>query len=183
MKIIKFDLPIDGVKVKTVEELRDHFTLEMLAHARSGLLGKWLSSRKLQDELAAVKALDGAEDHALLKGLCEVFGVEADEAVMTVMLNDPTPQFGLTVTEVVTQGEVSDKIIHLADLLPIQPGALKLFTHRTLMVDSLSLDDTDLILRSAQGTLMFKSCKIAKLINGRYRDLGDGTALDVHIAI
>lgn len=89
MKIIKFDLPIDGVKVKTVEELRDHFTLEMLAHARSGLLAKWLSSRKLQDELAAVKALDGAEDHAFLKGLCKVFGVEADDLVIVEILKEP----------------------------------------------------------------------------------------------
>ncbi|MCK7577768.1 MAG: hypothetical protein MZV65_19565 [Chromatiales bacterium] len=32
MKMIKFDLPIDGVKVKSVEELRDHFKSEILNH-------------------------------------------------------------------------------------------------------------------------------------------------------
>lgn len=86
MKLIKFDLPIDGVKVKTVEELREHFTVEILDHFRSGLLTKWLASRKLQDEMEVIKALDGAEDHALLKGLCNVFSIEIDDEIASAML-------------------------------------------------------------------------------------------------
>ncbi|WP_295399646.1 hypothetical protein [uncultured Thiocystis sp.] len=89
MKMIKFDLPIDGVKVKNIEELREHFTIEILDHFRSGLLGKWLASRRLQDELAAVQALDKLDDHALLKGLCGVFGVEADDLVIAEILKEP----------------------------------------------------------------------------------------------
>ena len=37
-KTIKFDLPIDGVKVATLDDLRDHFTTETIGHFRSGLL-------------------------------------------------------------------------------------------------------------------------------------------------
>ena len=43
-KMIKFDLPIDGVKVATLDQLRDHFTTEIIAHFRSGLLTRWLQS-------------------------------------------------------------------------------------------------------------------------------------------
>lgn len=179
MKLIKFDLPIDGVKVKTVEELREHFTPEILDHFRSGLLAKWLVSRKLQDELEAIKALDGAEDALLLKGLCDVFGIEADEAVIAAILNDPTPTFGLNIADAVKQSEDGDKIINLADLLPIQFGEMKLFANRLLAVDALNLEGTELILKSANGALFFKSCKILQLINDRYRDLGDGTVLDI----
>lgn len=179
MKLIKFDLPIDGVKVKNIEELRDHFTVEILDHYRSGLLAKWLLVRKMSDELAAVKALDGAENPLLLKGLCEVFGIEADDAVIAAILNDPTPTFGLNIADVVKQSKDGEKIINLADLLPIQPGELKLFTNRFLIVDSLNLEDAELILKSANGTLIFKSCEVLRLINDRYIDLDDGTILDV----
>jgi len=179
MKLIKFDLPIDGVKVKTIEELREHFTPEILDHFRSGLLAKWLVSRKLQDELEALKALDGAEDPALLKGLCDVFGIEADEAVIAAILNDPTPTFEFNIADTVKQSEDGDKIINLADLLPIQSGELKLFENRLLIVDSLNLKGTALIFKSANGTLIFKSCEISNLINNRYRDFGDGAVLDI----
>ena len=39
-KMIKFDLPIDEVKVATLEKLRDHFTTEIIGHFRSGLLAR-----------------------------------------------------------------------------------------------------------------------------------------------
>jgi len=93
MKLIKFDLPIDGVKVKTIDELREHFTPEILDHFRSGLLAKWLVSRKLQDELEAVKALEEAENPVLLKELCEVFGIESDEVVIAAITKEPSKSF------------------------------------------------------------------------------------------
>jgi hypothetical protein len=163
--------------VKTVEELREHFTPEILDHFRSGLLAKWLASRKLQDELEAIKALDGAEDALLLKGLCEVFGIEADEAVIATILNDPTPTFGLNLADAVKQSEDGEKIINLADLLPIQPGEIKLFANRFLVFDPLNLEGAELILKSENGILIFKSCEF--IINGCYKDLGDGVVLDI----
>lgn len=69
MKLIKFDLPIDGVRVKNIEELRDHFTPEVLLHFRSGLLKKWLMARKYHDELAALELIIDADDPFLLKRL------------------------------------------------------------------------------------------------------------------
>jgi len=177
-KIIKFDLPLDGIRAKNIEEIREHFTIEILDHFRSGLLGKWLASRKLNAELEALQAIDDSDDQAIFKRLCAVFAVEADDAVIAVLFNDPTPKFGLTVAEVVKQNESADKIINLADLLPIKAGELKLFTERALVFNSVDLDGTDLILQSAQGSLIFKSCRIAK-ITTRYFDFGDGTVLDI----
>ncbi|WP_105072710.1 DUF1566 domain-containing protein [Chromatium okenii] len=178
-KVIKFDLPIDGIRAKNIEEIRDHFTLEILAHFRSGLLAKWLAVRKLSEELEALQAIDtSTDDQAVFKRLCEIFAVEADDAVIAVLFNDPMPKLGLTVAEVVKQAESADKIINLADLLPIKAGELKLFTERALFFNSADLDGTDLILQSAQGSLIFKSCRIAK-ITTRYFDFGDGTVLDI----
>ena len=57
-KMIKFDLPIDGVKVSTLDELRDHFTAEIVGHFRSGLLAKWLRSRRMTDQLEGGRSLD-----------------------------------------------------------------------------------------------------------------------------
>ncbi|WP_200153056.1 DUF1566 domain-containing protein [Chromatium okenii] len=182
-KIIKFDLPIDGIRAKNIEEIRDHFTLEILAHFRSGLLAKWLAVRKLNTELEALQAIDtSADDQTVFKRLCEIFTVENDDAVIAVLFNDPTPKISLTVAEIIKQSETADKIINLADLLPIKANELKLFMNRLLTVDELSLDRIDFILRSAHGTLIFKSCEgiNEKQINGRYRDLGDGTVFDVH---
>ncbi|AFL72640.1 hypothetical protein [Thiocystis violascens] len=125
MKIIKFDLPIDGVKVKTVDELRDHFTLEILAHAHSGLLAKWLSSRKLQDELAAVKTLDGAEDHTLLKGLCEIFGVDIDDEIASAMLNKAPTKTEISVNE---QVKMYDDLAEIVDLAIYQAIRLNCIT-------------------------------------------------------
>ncbi|MBK1653216.1 hypothetical protein [Allochromatium vinosum] len=87
MKLIKFDLPVDGVQVKSIEELREHFTAEILGHYRSGLLFKWLSSRKLYDELSEVKLLGEMEsDFDLLKRLSEILRVYADDDSLQLLI-------------------------------------------------------------------------------------------------
>ena len=85
-KTIKFDLPIDGVKVAILDELRDHFTTEIIGHFRSGLLARWLRSRGWTRELAAVEALMADDDATTLKGLCQIFEVEADDAAIVAAI-------------------------------------------------------------------------------------------------
>ena len=80
MKEIKFDLPIDGVTVATLDELRDHFTTEIVEHFRSGQLARWLRVRDLAGELKAVEqlAVDGTDDDAgAFETLCGIFEVDA----------------------------------------------------------------------------------------------------------
>ena len=89
-KMIKFDLPIDGVKVATLDQLRDHFTTEIIAHFRSGLLARWLQSRSMTRELASVEALAAGDDAAVLKELCRIFEVEADDDAITAAISEAT---------------------------------------------------------------------------------------------
>ena len=87
MKLIKFDLPIDGIKAKNIDELRTHFTVEILIHYRNGLLAKWLRSRDMNEELAALASIEGLDEYSMLKRLCEIFGVEADDLVIAALLD------------------------------------------------------------------------------------------------
>ena len=89
-KMIKFDLPLDGVKVATLDDLRDHFTTETIGHFRSGLLARWLRSRSMTRELAAVEALTVGDDAAVLKDLCRIFEVEADDDAIAAAIAEAT---------------------------------------------------------------------------------------------
>ena len=89
-KMIKFDLPIDGVKVATLDDLRDHFTTETIGHFRSGLLARWLRSRSMTRELAAVEALTVGDDAAVLKELCRIFEMEADDDTIAAAIAEAT---------------------------------------------------------------------------------------------
>ena len=89
-KMIKFDLPIDGVKVATLDQLGDHFTTEIIAHFRSGLLARWLRSRGWTRELTAVEALASDDDAATLKELCRIFEVESDDGTIAAAIAGAT---------------------------------------------------------------------------------------------
>lgn len=78
IKIIKFDLPINGTKATTLEALRDNLTDEIVKLARSGQLERWFKSRQMQQQAQAVAAAvsQHAEDKALFMALCAVLAVE-----------------------------------------------------------------------------------------------------------
>ena len=83
-KTIKFDLPIDGVKIATLDDLRDHFTTETIGHFRSGRLTRWLRSRSMARELEVVEALTPDDsDAAALKELYRILEVKAGDVVAT----------------------------------------------------------------------------------------------------
>lgn len=87
IKTIKFDLPIDGVKVKTLVELQQHFTTEILDLYKNGLLARWLQAQGLNDQLSAVNALSLLNNDALLlSSLCEVFNVVVDDVELITQL-------------------------------------------------------------------------------------------------
>jgi hypothetical protein len=94
MKTIKFDLPINGSKVRNLDELRHNFSTEILElHAR-GVLLKWLKSRHLMAEADKLSAIPGhLSDADNLGALCEIFGVDAARQVIkaSVVLNNAAP--------------------------------------------------------------------------------------------
>ena len=89
-KMIKFDLPIDGVKVATLDDLQNHFTTEIIGHFRSGLLARWLRSRGSTQELAAVEALATGDDATTLEELCRIFEIEADDDAIAAAVAEAT---------------------------------------------------------------------------------------------
>lgn len=86
MKLIKFDLPMNGIKVTNLEELRDNVTFELLVHYKSGLLAKWLRSRGMRDIEDKLSALQASEDAVLLCDLCAIFDIECDLDIAAALL-------------------------------------------------------------------------------------------------
>ncbi|GLH59639.1 hypothetical protein [Helicobacter ailurogastricus] len=88
MKLAKFALACDGVRVTSLEQLKEHFNLlDILEHYQSGTLHRWLKSRGYENELQGVEAMTATEDAEILSGLCEVFGIEADLDTINEMIN------------------------------------------------------------------------------------------------
>ena len=92
-RLIKFDLPIDGVKVATLDDLRDHFTADILKHFRSGLLRKWLQARGLEEKVVKVDRLEQrrtTDDVSTLTELCIIFDIEPDEDAIAAAVERET---------------------------------------------------------------------------------------------
>ena len=91
IKIIKFDLPINGTKVTTLEALRDNLTDEIVPLARSGQLERWFKSRQMQAQAQAVAAAvsQHAGDTALFLALCAVLEVEVHPADASAIFDAP----------------------------------------------------------------------------------------------
>lgn len=78
-KTIKFNLICDGHPVRTLEDLREHFSIEdVLFHYKSGMLARWLDAREYKRELEAVNSVQVEDDVNAAKALVQVFEVEID---------------------------------------------------------------------------------------------------------
>ena len=59
MKTIKFNLVCDNHQIRTLDDLRNHFSVEdVLQYFRDKVLEKWLTVRGYTDELEAVKNIE-----------------------------------------------------------------------------------------------------------------------------
>ena len=76
----KFNLLVDGQKVRTLEELRENYNLEdILAHFYSGKLQKWLASRDYKHELDQVKDIASSNKLDVSSKLLDIFNIEHDK--------------------------------------------------------------------------------------------------------
>ena len=129
IKTIKFDLPIDGIKVRNIEELRDHFTMEIIDLYHNGILSKWLRSRNMTEELAALEDIyiDSSDHFSLLKSMCEIFKIEVDDQIISVIFNEAQSKSGSSIKEVKSNKKSHQELISKIDQLFYYGIALGIF--------------------------------------------------------
>lgn len=116
MKPIKFDLPLNGTKIATLEQLEENLTPEIIGHFHSGKLAKWLRARSLTEQAEVVDALIAANNERevqLFKSLCEVFVSEVDENDAREAIDDyktSLPSQQNTVDEDAIKAEAKEEI-------------------------------------------------------------------------
>jgi hypothetical protein len=118
MKIIKFDLPINGTKVPNLEGLRDNFTTEILGLHASGVLLRWLKSRGLvaeADKLAAIPVEHSDVDKLVV--LSEILGMDADRAVIEAALSKGHGNQGVALHAAPEELKYKEKFEKLSALL------------------------------------------------------------------
>lgn len=93
MKLIKFDLPINGIKVKNIDELRDNLTDELVTLARKGQLERWLKTRQRNDlvqTVAGALAIN-ASDKDLFLAICTALDIQVHPDDVSALFDPPPP--------------------------------------------------------------------------------------------
>ena len=79
MAKIKFNLNFGGEQIRTLDDLRDNFSIEdVLDVYNNGLLVKWLDVHNHKDELEKVNAIHATNARGILSELIRIFGVTSD---------------------------------------------------------------------------------------------------------
>ncbi|MGL4730876.1 MAG: hypothetical protein ACRCW0_04755 [Clostridium sp.] len=78
-KTIKFNLILDNKSVRTIEDLRENFSIEdILELYNNGLLQKWLDVRGYSALLEKVNSIEVNSNFEQVQELIKIFGVECD---------------------------------------------------------------------------------------------------------
>lgn len=79
-KTIKFNLNCDNHQVRTLDDLRNNFSIEdILQYYKDGILEKWLTVRGYTKELEALKAVKSDSPLEIINKLVSIFDVESDK--------------------------------------------------------------------------------------------------------
>ncbi|MBQ4469108.1 MAG: hypothetical protein II917_03105, partial [Synergistaceae bacterium] len=79
MAKIKFNLNFGGEQIRTLDDLRDNFSIEdVLDVYNNGLLVKWLDVHNHKAELAKVNAIQATDARSILTELIKIFGISDD---------------------------------------------------------------------------------------------------------
>lgn len=79
-KMIKINLKYRGEKIQTLDDLQQNFDPEgVVRDFKSGVLGKWLKSRRLQQQLEQIQSITAEKDDELRSALAEIFGVVLED--------------------------------------------------------------------------------------------------------
>ena len=118
-KVIKFNITVDGVSIRTMEELIEHFNIsDVVELYESGTLLRWLQARDYLDHAEKLLQIDSAaslEEKA--KALCSAFGFAPEETQRAISDMLHTRQREAALKEYAQDAASVDKIItsYLAD--------------------------------------------------------------------
>ena len=83
-KTIKFNLSCDGHPVRTLEDLREHFSMEdVLEYLNNGMLARWLDIQGYTAEKEQVEQITADNDRDRLWALVNIFDIDADQKEVT----------------------------------------------------------------------------------------------------
>lgn len=129
MKLIKFDLPLNGTKVRNLDELRDNATLELLHHYKTGLLAKFLQTRGRMDLASRLKDIEEPNEVEIFLRLCEILEIDVDRDIAEAMLLEHKQEISLgalgTVTEYILRTWVEVLSLRFMDLYDGLPALSK----------------------------------------------------------
>lgn len=73
MKQVKFNLYVDQQKIRTIDELKEHFNIDdILEWYEQGVLQKWLKVRNYNEQLEKIEKIDSKD---LLEIACEIISI------------------------------------------------------------------------------------------------------------
>lgn len=82
-KTIKFNLICDGNPVRTLEDLRNNFSVEdVLRYYENNLLHRWLGVRGYDNELKKLEAITQLDELSIVIALISIFEVEVDQSII-----------------------------------------------------------------------------------------------------
>ena len=80
-KTIKFNLICDGKPIRTLDDLRNNFSVEdVLSYFQNGLLKRWLNVKGFSEELKKVSAIMSKDEIEIITALVQIFGITTDMA-------------------------------------------------------------------------------------------------------
>lgn len=79
IKTIKPNLVINGIQVRSLDELRCNFSPEITTLYKNGTLQKWLKSKNFSEITEKLEGLSNQTNGAQLVSLCEIFSIDINE--------------------------------------------------------------------------------------------------------
>ena len=103
MARMKFDLPINGRKMTTLDHLKENMTVEIVGLARSGQLERWLRSQRRDGLAEALATLlqQSPDDATLCLGICKLLEIEAHPDDIAAHFGSP-PEAGMALKQPVS---------------------------------------------------------------------------------
>jgi len=134
IKLVKFNLLIDGQRCRMIEDLRNNFNLlDVMEEFQNGKLEKWLKVRNFAEQFELVKAIDkNSALQFIAQQLCNIFDV-------TIVANDLTNELMVIEYQKLTQEqkENQEAVKQIFDEY-YQENIKKLFSNKAYFVKKIT---------------------------------------------